>query len=216
METGQNLRLFLITGILGGFVVVFLYVAFLMLERRVFPSKIAALSDDPRAVARIQGVIDRINGRIGSYLALKTVLSVVLALVSWGVMRVMGLELAGFWAVITGLVNFIPYLGTIVSIALPVLMAAVQFGDLGTALALLAALSVVQFVIGNLIDPYVWGNSLNLSPVAILASLTVWSGLGGFAGACLAVPVTAIMAIVLSEFHGTRPVAVLLSGDGRV
>lgn len=205
-----------ITAVLGGFVVVFLYVAFLLLERRVFPAKIAALSDDPRAVARIQGVIDRINERIGSYLALKTVLSVVLALVSWGVMRLMGLELAGFWAVITGLVNFIPYLGTIVSIALPVLMAVVQFGDFGTALALLAALSVVQFVIGNVIDPYVMGNSLNLSPVAILASLTVWSGLWGFAGAFLAVPVTAIMAIVLSEFPGTRPVAVLLSGDGRV
>ncbi len=95
-------------------------------------------------------------------------------------------------------------------------MALVQFGDFGSALALLAALAVVQFVIGNFIDPYVMGNSLNLSPVAILASLTVWSGLWGIAGAFLAVPVTAIMVIVLSEFAGTRPVAVLLSRTGEV
>jgi len=200
-----------ITGILGGFVVVFLYVAFLLLERRGLDAKIAAMSEDPRAVARIRAVIESINARIGSYLALKTLLSVVLALVSWAVMRVMGLELAGFWAVITGLLNFIPYLGTFISVALPVLMALVQYADLGSVLALLLALSVVQFVIGNFIDPMVMGNSLNLSPVAILASLTVWSGLWGIAGAFLAVPVTAIMVIVLSEFAGTRPVAILLS-----
>jgi len=205
-----------VSAILGGFVVVFLYVAFLLLERRVFGAKIAAMSDDPRAVARIRGVIESINTRVGSYLAMKTLLSIVLALVSWAVMHMMGLELAGFWAVITGLLNFIPYLGTVISVALPVLMAVVQFGDLGTALALLAALAAVQFVIGNFIDPYVMGNSLNLSPVAILASLTVWTGLWGIAGAFLAVPVTAIMAIVLSEFPGTRPVAVLLSNSGKV
>lgn len=205
-----------ISAILGGFVVVFLYVAFLLLERRVFPAKIAAMSDDPRAVARIRGVIGSINTRVGSYLAMKTLLSIVLALVSWIVMRAMGLELAGFWAVMTGLLNFIPYLGTVVSIALPVLMALVQFGELGSVLALLAALATVQFVIGNFIDPYVMGNSLNLSPVAILASLTVWTGLWGIPGAFLAVPVTAIMAIVLSEFPGTRPVAVLLSNSGKI
>lgn len=200
-----------VSSILGSFVVVFLYATFLLIERRVFADKVAAMSDDPRAVARIRGVIANINARVGSYLAMKTLLSVVLALVSWAVMRVMGLELAGFWAVVTGLLNFIPYLGTFISIALPVAMAVVQFGDLGSVLALLAALAVVQFVIGNFIDPYVMGNSLNLSPVAILASLTVWSGLWGIAGAFLAVPVTAIMVIVFSEFPGTRPVAILLS-----
>lgn len=205
-----------VTGVLASFVVVFLYVAFLLIERRTFPDKIAAMSDDPKAVGRIRSVISRINTRVGAYLAMKTLLSVVLALISWGVMRAMGLEMAGFWAVITGLLNFVPYLGTFISVALPVLMAILQFGDLGTVLALLAALSVVQFVIGNVLDPYVMGNSLNLSPVAILASLTVWSGLWGIAGAFLAVPVTAVMTIVLSEFPGTRPVAVLLSGNGQV
>lgn len=60
------------------------------------------------------------------------------------------------------------------------------------------------------------GSSLNLSPFAILASVAVWSGLWGIPGAFLAVPVTAIMAIVFSEFAGTRPVAVLLSRTGRL
>ncbi len=83
-------------------------------------------------------------------------------------------------------------------------------------IALVSLLAVAQFVIGNFLDPYVMSNSLNLSPFAILVSLTVWSALWGVAGAFLAVPITATMTIVLSEFAGTRPIAVLLSRDGRL
>jgi AI-2 transport protein TqsA len=92
----------------------------------------------------------------------------------------------------------------------------VQFEELGTILAMLAALSAVQFVIGNFLDPWVMGSSLNLSPFAILISLAVWSELWGVPGAFLAVPITAIMTIVFSEFSGTRPIAVLLSKNGRL
>ena len=99
---------------------------------------------------------------------------------------------------------------------LPVAMAIVQFADLNTAVMLTIYLSIVQFAIGNFLDPYMMGNSLNLSPFAILVSLTVWSGLWGIAGAFLAVPITSIMTIVLAGFAGTRPIAVLLSRDGRV
>ena len=81
-------------------------------------------------------------------------------------------------------------------------------------LALLLALAAAQFVIGNFLDPYLLGNSLNLSTFAILASLTVWTGLWGIAGAFLAVPITAVLAIVCSEFPGTRPIAILLSRSG--
>jgi AI-2 transport protein TqsA len=58
------------------------------------------------------------------------------------------------------------------------------------------------------------GSSLNLSPFAILVSLAVWSQLWGIAGAFLAVPITAVMVIVFSEFAGTRPIAILLSKTG--
>ena len=71
-------------------------------------------------------------------------------------------------------------------------------------------------MIGNFLDPYLIGNSLNLSPLAILISMSVWSELWGIAGAFLAVPITAAIAIICSEFTSTRPVAVLLSQNGRL
>ena len=67
---------------------------------------------------------------------------------------------------------------------------------------MLLPLSVVQFLIGNFLDPYVMGNSLNLSPFAILVSLAIWSALWGVPGAFLAVPITAIMVIVFSGVRG--------------
>jgi len=198
------------------FVVVLLYATFLLLERRTFETKLANLSDDPAGVARIRQVIVAINRRIGSYLALKTLLSLLLGLASYAVMRLAGLEFAALWAVLTGFLNFIPYVGSVLGVLLPMLMTIVQFEDLGVVLTMLLTLSALQFAIGNFLDPYVMGSSLNLSPFAILVSLAVWSELWGVPGAFLAVPITAIITIVLSEFPGTRPIAVLLSKNGRL
>ncbi|MFL9961080.1 AI-2E family transporter [Paraburkholderia sediminicola] len=83
-------------------------------------------------------------------------------------------------------------------------------------LIVLLSLTAIQFVIGNILDPYLMGNSLNLSPFAILASMAIWSAIWGVSGAFLAVPITVIVIIIFSEFEMTRPVAVLLSKNGRL
>ena len=135
---------------------VLLYASFLLIEQDAFAEKLTQFSTDPGNTARIRQITDDINTRVGSYLAVKT-----------GV---------------CALLNYIPYIGSFVGVALPVTMAVVQFGDLGVALAVLAILTAIQFVIGNFLDPYLMGSSLNLSPFAILMSLAMWSQLWGLAG----------------------------------
>ena len=190
--------------------------AFLLLEQRSLAAKVANITSDPRNAARIRGIIADINARIGSYLALKTLISILLGAISWIIMAFVGLEFAAFWAVLIGLLNYIPYIGSFLGVLFPAAMAVVQFGTMDEILALLFFLGIAQFLIGNFLDPYVMSNSLNLSPFAILISLTIWSALWGIAGAFLAVPITAILAIVFSEFPGTRPIAILLSRNGQV
>ena len=197
-------------------IVVMLYATFLMLERHSSNAKLANLSDDPARVARIRDVITAINRRIGSYLALKSVLSVLLSVVSWLIMFVAGLEFAALWAVLIAVLNFVPYIGSALRKLFPVLMSIVQFGHFDTIVWLAMALITAQFLIGNFLDPYLTGSSLNLSPFAIFVSLAVWAQLWGVAGAFLAVPIAAVMTIVFSAFTGTRPLAVLLSKNGRV
>jgi predicted PurR-regulated permease PerM len=205
-----------VTSVVVGVLVVILYAALLLVEQHVFESKLANLSPDPHTVARIRQLTTDINARIGSYLGLKTMLSLLLGVLSWAAMAAAGLEFAVFWAVLIGLLNFIPYIGTVLGVAFPVLMAIVQFDSAGQIFAVLLPLAIAQFVIGNIIDPMAMGNSLNLSPLAILVSLAVWTGLWGIPGAFLAVPITAILTIILSEFPGARPIAVLLSRNGKV
>jgi AI-2 transport protein TqsA len=194
--------------------VVMLYASFLLVERSTFSQKLTNMSENSSNAARIRSVVIDINRRIGAYLALKAFLGVVLGVLCWLVMRSVGIEFAGLWAVLTALLNYVPYIGSVVAVAFPVLMSVLQFGNLNGMLVVMLPLIALHFVIGNIVDPYLMGNSLNLSPFAILASMAVWSALWGVPGAFLAVPITVSITIIFSEFEMTRPVAVLLSKSG--
>lgn len=205
-----------VTGIMTMLLIVFLYVTFLLIEQRFFRHKLDNLSSDPADGARVRQVISRINARIGQYLGVKTFINIVLGVVSWAIMAALGVEFAAFWAVLIAVLNYVPYIGSFLGVLFPVTWGIVQFGDVGTVITLLVLLSAAQFVIGNFLDPFLMGKSLNLSPFVILASLTIWGGLWGIPGAFLAVPITAVLVIVFSEFAATRPIAVMMSRNGRL
>jgi len=74
----------------------------------------------------------------------------------------------------------------------------------------------VEAVVGNFLDPRLTGQSLNLSPLAIILSLALWGMLWGIAGMFLCVPITVVLMIILSHFDATRPFAILLSQKGKI
>jgi predicted PurR-regulated permease PerM len=78
-------------------------------------------------------------------------------------------------------------------------------------LSLSAFLITVQFLLGNYVEPRFVGRQVNLSPLVVLVALSVWTALWGIPGAILAVPMTSVVAIVLSSFDSTRFIAVLLA-----
>lgn len=205
-----------VTQILTVAFIVFVYSGFLLAERATFHHKFGHLSDDPRTVANLRAILAQVSDRIGQYLALKTFVNVVLGVISWAMMTIVGVEFAAFWAVLIGLLNFIPYVGSFMGVLFPVLLSALQFGDFGTVVLVLVVLTSAQIFVGNLLEPYVMGNSLNLSPSVILLGLATWSALWGVAGAILSVPIMASLIIVLASFRSTRFVAVLLSRNGQI
>lgn len=196
--------------------VVVLYAIFLLIEQRALDRKIDRLYADPGHAKRLRTVIRAINDRVGNYLALKTLLGAGLGIITCAAMTWMGLGFAGLAGLVAGLLNYIPYVGSVLGVAVPAALALLGGATPVSLVWLVVGLSVVQFLNGNLLDPYLMGHSLNLSPFVILFSLAVWSTLWGIPGALLAVPFAAIMLIVFQEFEGTRPLAVLLSRDGRI
>jgi AI-2 transport protein TqsA len=205
-----------VSQIVGVAAVVFIYAGFLIAERTSIGTKLERVSMDPETVADINAILAEVNDRVGAYLALKTFVNIVLGAISWAMMSVVGVEFAAFWAVLIGLLNYIPYLGSFLGVIFPVVLSALQFADIGSVLLVLVVLTAAQMFVGSVLEPYVMGNSLNLSPTVILLGLAVWSALWGIPGAILSVPIMASLLIVMASFESTRPFAVMLSRNGQV
>jgi AI-2 transport protein TqsA len=209
-----------LTGTLGALVgeigLIALYVAFLLLEQETFGRKIEILFPQPEQAARAHSVIGHIERRIERYLWIKTLAGIGKAVPSYLILLLAGVDYAGFWGLVVFLVHFIPTIGSIIGVVLPALLAFLQFADLGSTILVAAGLSLVQFAISDVLEPRLLGNSLNLSPVVMIASLALFASLWGIAGMFLCVPITVILMIICAHFEATRPLAVILSANGRV
>jgi AI-2 transport protein TqsA len=207
-----------ITGLLGSvtslgatiFLVV-VYAGFLMAERFSFPAKLAAAFPRGDQAERTEQLIADINRRIGNYLAVKTLINVILGVISYAVLWAFGVDFALFWAVLIALFTYIPYIGSLVGVLFPVALSLAQYGSIGTTLALAAVLTGAQVYVGNILEPRMFARQLNLSTFVILVALSLWSALWGLPGAILAVPMTSMLAIIFAAFPETRFIAVLLA-----
>lgn len=204
-------------GNLGGLIIIiFFYTAFLLVEYTGFVARMHLAFDDRADVDRTVQVVRNINERIGGFLAVKTVINILLGVVSYVALLWLDVDLAGFWAIVIGVFNYVPYLGSVAGVTLPVLMTLAQTGSLQESIVATIVLTVIQVVIGLVVEPRLIGQRINLSPFLVLVSLASWYTLWGVPGAVLAVPMTVILLTVLGGFNATRPVAVLLSHTGKV
>ena len=205
-----------VAGVLEDVTLVLIYGLFIMLERRFFPIKVQALFPDPERRKNAIRIMRRIDRDIHTYLGVKTAVSFTSAVLAYILMRIVGLDFAEFWALLIFILHFIPTIGVIVATLLPTLLAAVQFDDLGQFLIIGIGITAIAQLMGNVVEPNVMGESLNLSPLTVIIALIIWGSLWGIVGAFLCVPLTVILVIVLSNFDSTRWVAILLSKTGEV
>ena len=192
------------------------YVIFLLLEQNTFSAKARNMFSDPEKWGEFQAIMDSIHEQVQTYITVKTVVSLTTGLVSYAIMRAFGLNHAVVWAILIFILNFIPNIGSIIAVVFPVIMAILQFGSLGTVVSLVVVLTLVQVAVGYFVEPRMMGNRLNLSPFVVLVALGVFGAIWGITGMFLSVPLTVVIMIVFSHFDSTRPIAVLLSGDGIV
>lgn len=203
------------SGLMQGTVLVILFVGFLFAERLWFDVKLTNLmGGDAARAARTQRIIGTIMHRVNYYLLVKTLVSAITGLMVYGVALAFGLELAVAIGVLTFVLNYIPNVGSIVATVLATLVTYVQIGEPGPTMAFFLAVGVIQFVNGNIIDPWLMGRTLRLSTFGIIVSLAFWGALWGIAGMFLSVPIMVAVMIVSSHVPGLRPVAVLLSREG--
>lgn len=211
-EVGASVRV-----LTANVVTIFLYTVFMLLERGRIFRKIDLVSADAAQRQAVNDTIGDIGAMVREYVTVKTATNLVTATASYLIMRLIGVDFAGFWALLIFVLNFIPIVGAISAITAPVILSLVQpTGGVDTALLALVLLVGADQIMSSLIEPRLIGRSLNLSPLVILLSLAVWGTLWGFAGMLLAVPITVTVMIILTQFPATRPIAILLSDSGRI
>ena len=190
---------------------VLVYLGFLLGEQHLMTEKVARLQRDDERINEIRQVVATIARQIQAYLGVCTILSAIMGAATWVLLAFMGVQFAGFWAVVIFLLTYVPTIGA-VGVVFPALMALVQFGDFTGALVIVIVLGGLHFILLNIAQSLILGKTLNLSPFAIIISLTFWGLLWGVAGLFLAVPVTGAIAIVCNHIEHLRWLAVLLAG----
>jgi len=186
-------------GMISSAIFVIIFVIFLLAGR------------NPRAVR--SGVYADIDQNIRRYVSTKVAVSIVTGLLVWTVLRSIGLQLAGVFGMFAFLLNFIPNIGSIISTLLPIPIAVAQFQSFWPVVYVVSVPGVIQFVIGNIIEPKLMGEGLNLHPITVLLALSFGGLIWGVVGMFLATPITAVIRIVLMQFDALKPIGRLLAGE---
>ncbi len=195
--------------------ITFLLMVFILVEQQDLLRKLHHAF--PSTGVHIASIFGQIGQRISTYLWIKSILSGVTGVLVYVIARLVGLDFALIWGVLTFLFNFIPSIGSILISVAVVLMACVQFfPHLDKILIVAVSVTSVQMIIGNFLDPKIQGDRLNLSPFVLIVSLMFWGYLWGIVGMFLAVPIMAVFQIVCDTIPGLKPVAIMISGQRRL
>lgn len=205
-----------LTDVFGNAFIIVLYALFLTLEESGFSNKLKAMYPNRDTYDEIIEIIGKIDQSIGAYLSIKSLVSLLTGFLSFIALWAIGIEAPVFWAFLIFLLNYIPTIGSLIATVFPALFALLQFGEFAPCFLVLIIVGAIQIIVGNIVEPRLMGDTLNISALVVLLALSFWGALWGVAGMLMSVPITVILIIVFAEFPSTRPVAILLSDSGNV
>lgn len=158
------------------------------------------------------GISEEIDRKIRSYIVTKVISNIVGAGLIWIIYISVGLDLSLMFAMLIFVLGFIPSVGSIIAVLLPLPIAYLQYENTWPFWFVLMGPVVIQTVIGNILEPKFLGRGLDLHPVTILLSLMFWGIIWGIAGTFLAVPITAVLKIILERHPLTHNFSEILAG----
>ncbi len=201
---GQT-QAFLVGGVTAFFLLYFLLAAgdnFLRTFVRVLPH----LKEQRKAVE----ITHRIEEALSKYLLTVAAINTALGFVVGAAFLWLGMPNPVLWGIMVAVLNFIPYLGPLVGVALIAVVGLVSFDTLMSALLPPLAYFIINAIEGYLVTPFIMGRRLTLNPVFIFISLLFWGWMWGIAGALLAVPLLVTVKIVCDNIEPLQPLGAFL------
>ena len=203
---------FSLTTLASSSALVLLFMLFILASHGQFSTKIEKAF--PRSGSlQLNMILTNVETRVRNYLLTTVVINTFAAVTMTVVLLLFGVDLAILWGTLTFLLMFIPSIGSIFAIILPILLAFLQFDNLGTPIIVGIIVIVSQLLIGSYLSPKIMGSRLNISPLLILVSIIFWGWVWGPLGMILAVPITSTIVIIFENITPLLPLALLMSAD---
>jgi AI-2 transport protein TqsA len=198
-------------GLLTGLGVTFIYLLFIIAERESIQHRLIRAFGEKRG-QHLLSMAASINRSISQYLGVKTFTGLVAALLSMLVLAGFGVDFYILWGFLIFLFNYIPYIGSLVAIGLPIALSFLML-DVASAIMVAVLLVAIQQVLGTFLEPRMAGRRLQVSPLLILLSLSFWGILWGITGMILAVPLLVVIKSIFDNIPETRPIATLMANE---
>jgi predicted PurR-regulated permease PerM len=176
-----------------GIVVVF--IIFILLQRQDLRNRLVRLAgsrDLQRTTAAIDDAAQRLSQLFLTQLALNAAFGVVIGAGLW----LIGVPSSALWGILAMVLRFVPYIGPPIAAIFPLVLAAAVGAGWGMVLWTAGLFFVVESIVGQAIEPVLFGHRTGLSPVAIIVSATFWTWLWGPIGLILATPLTVCLVVL--------------------
>lgn len=202
----------LLTGLgtlLSNIFIILLMFTFILLESSSFLLKFKMLfNDSNKDFNKFSNFINNVK----RYMVIKTIVSLITGFLIGLWLYIIGVDLPILWGFIAFALNYIPNVGSIIAAIPAILLSLVQLGA-GSAIQSAVGYIVVNFSLGNIIEPRLMGRKLGLSTLVVVVSLIFWGKLLGPIGAVLSIPLTMVLKLAFENSENTHWIAVLLGPE---
>lgn len=212
-----NLNDYLLTGTpmllaLVGQATILLFITFFLLASgSSFRRKIVKLAGPTFTQRKITvQALDEITEQIQRYLLIQVFISVIVGLATWLAFWVVGIEHAAVWGILACVLNFVPYLGSIVVTGGSALVGFVQFGSINMALLVAGISLTIHTLSGNLLTPWLTSRASQMNPVIVFVGVLAFGWIWGVWGLLLGMPVLLMVKVVCDRVDDFKPIGELL------
>ena len=189
------------TGIFDVFVTIVVSVYILLQRAQIgkFFARLAVAMLDQKSCEKIAKYIDSTNRIFYKFITSQLIDAVIVGILVTIAMSIIGVKYSVLLGFMIGLFNIIPYFGAIIAVAISVIITIIT-GGLSQALIMAVVVIVLQQIDSNIINPKIIGNSLEISPLLVIFAVTVGGAYFGVLGMFLAVPIAAVLKIVINDY----------------
>ena len=162
---------------------------------------------------RVSDVLNQTKSAIQSYMVGLLLEALVVAILNSAALLILGLKYAILLGVIGALLNMLPYIGGIIAILLPILIASITKDGFTTQIGIIIAYSVIQFIDNHFLVPFLVSSRVKINALFSIVVVLLGGELWGVSGMFLSIPFVAILKIIFDRLPEMRPWGKLLGDE---